>query len=56
VLEPGPATAAILGRDPMADDHLQEIVTSAIVDTGDQLRSSSAALDIISARPRGLVA
>jgi len=51
VLEPGPATAAVLGRDPMADDHLREIVTSAFLDTGEQLCSARAApLDIISRR------
>jgi len=57
VFEPDGAMAAVLGHNPMADDHLQDIVTAAIVDTGAQLRApSAAAFRAVATRTDGLVA
>ncbi|MBI2704789.1 MAG: patatin-like phospholipase family protein [Actinobacteria bacterium] len=42
LIEPGVDTAAVLGDDLLRDDHLPDVVTAALLDTGDQLRSTDA--------------
>jgi len=42
LIEPGADTAAVLGDDLLRDDHLPDVVTAALLDTGDQLRGTGA--------------
>lgn len=44
VIEPGPATAGLIGDHPLRDDHLREVVTATFLETGEQLLSSAARL------------
>lgn len=46
LIEPGVDAAHVLGADPMRDDHLAEVVTTSLLDTGDQLREPAARLAV----------
>lgn len=54
LIEPGVHAAAVIGNDLLRDDHLSDVITAAILDTGDQLRATAtrAVTDRLSSRSR----